>query len=107
MVVFILVLFFAFCFFSGCANGDVLLVNGSVPSEGRVEICHDNIYGTVCDDRWDKLDAQVICAQAGFASNSEFQIFTPAETNGIEICNACIFVIPQCVVKYIIIMNVL
>ena len=76
MVVFILVLFFAFCFFSGCANGDVLLVNGSVPSEGRVEICHDNIYGTVCDDRWDKLDAQVICAQAGFASNSEFQIFT-------------------------------
>ena len=49
----------------------MLLVNGSVPSEGRVEICHNNIYGTVCDDHWDKLDAQVICAQAGFASNSE------------------------------------
>ena len=67
---------FVLFFFSGCADGDALLVNGSVPSEGRVEICYNNIYGTICDDHWNKLDAQVICAQANLSSESEHLRFT-------------------------------
>ena len=32
-----------------------------------MEICYDNVYGTVCDDQWGLLDAQVACRNLGFS----------------------------------------
>lgn len=53
-----------------CTDGDVLLMNGSTPSvgqaEGRVEVCADDRYWTICDDYWDFEDASVICRQLNF-----------------------------------------
>ena len=49
-----------------CIDGDIRLVEGQSISEGRVEICFNNVYGTVCDNSWDSLDAAVVCSQLGF-----------------------------------------
>ena len=49
--------------YTDCNEQEIRLVNGSDQRSGRVEVCLDGRWGTVCDDGWDVNDATAICRQ--------------------------------------------
>ena len=47
-------------------DGEIRLQDGTLPSNGRVEVCQNGIWGSVCNDMWDDTDASVVCRQLGY-----------------------------------------
>lgn len=65
-----------------CNHGEVRLVNSSVPTEGRVEVCVFSDWNSVCSNGWGDNDAKVVCRQLGY---------TPTGKHNDYYC--CIYVI--------------
>ena len=58
--------------FLGCTEGEVRLVGGANPREGRVEICLNDEWGTVCGATWNTTAANVVCRQVGLVSTGDY-----------------------------------
>ena len=50
-----------------CTTGEIRLQGGSNDQEGRVEVCVNGVWGTVCDDSFNFTDGSVACRQLGFS----------------------------------------
>ena len=53
-----------------CTQGAIRLQGGTA-TQGRVEICNNNVWGTVCNNfnSWDNTDARVVCVQLTLPSS--------------------------------------
>ena len=50
-------------------EGSVQLIGGLSPYEGRVEVCNNGQWGTICNrGYWNYRDAMVVCRQLGFTT---------------------------------------
>ena len=57
-----------------CSSGDLHFVGGESESEGRVEVCVDGFWGTVCDQNWSQREAMTVCRQAGLPSSGTYVV---------------------------------
>ena len=56
---------------ANCSNGDIRLVNGTNELEGRLEICINNAWGSVCSQGFTADDAEVVCRQINHPFNGK------------------------------------
>ena len=56
-------------------EGDLRLQGGTTPLEGRVEICINLMWGSICDTNWDVNDATVVCRQLGYSDSGKSHSF--------------------------------
>ncbi len=63
-----------------CNHGDVRLVHGSTQHEGRLEVCMNHLWGSVCSSphtfRWTSIDSSVVCGQLGHMRRGILQTHT-------------------------------
>ena len=51
-----------------CTNGEIRLVDGPSPNQGRVEMCWNRVWGTITSNGWSGVDAQVVCRELGYSA---------------------------------------
>ena len=78
-----------------CCHGDVRLMNGSTPNEGRVEVCLSWQWKIVCWSYWDSTDAGVVCTQLGFSRYSKSYVLQVKLTS----CTWCVYIMPSWIEK--------
>ena len=61
-----------------CQNGDIRLAGDSYNNVGRIDLCVNGTWGTICGNGFDSKDASVVCRQLGYSHYGKLlQIFHP------------------------------
>ncbi|XP_019861772.1 PREDICTED: neurotrypsin-like [Amphimedon queenslandica] len=55
-----------------CVHGDIKLTGSGYSSIGVINVCVNNVWGTVCNTGFDNADASVVCAQLGFSRYGKY-----------------------------------
>ena len=51
---------------SNCTSGDLRLAGGVSPESGRLEMCVNQAWGTVCNRNFRQREAVLACRELGF-----------------------------------------
>ena len=46
-------------------------MGGPSPKEGLIQVYYNNTWGSVCDQLWDKKDADVVCRMMGYIGSTD------------------------------------
>ncbi|XP_053388860.1 scavenger receptor cysteine-rich domain superfamily protein-like, partial [Mercenaria mercenaria] len=68
----------------------IRLVNGDTPHSGRIEVFHNNKWGTVCEKGFTKADAQVVCQTIGYNVSTDLAIVIDKYDSGYTPYNVMI-----------------
>ena len=74
----------SFVLILGCSHGSIRLRDGTASMNGRVEVCQNGYWGTVCDDGWGTVDANVACRQLGYSGSGKKRRYNGNSTFYIE-----------------------
>ena len=75
---------------SNCPNATLRIVDGPSHLEGRLEVCLNDVWGTVCESSWGNNNAAVACRQLGYQPTGE-EYFTGTLVVFIGRYSSCLY----------------
>ena len=57
--------------YTNCTTGDVRLVGGPSENRGRVEVCINHAWASMCSRYFHQEEASVVCGQLGYLQIGE------------------------------------
>ena len=90
--------FYIYIAIAPCNESDVRLMDGPSKASGRIELCHNGTWGTICSDFWDNIDASILCKQLGYSPYGNCLVLIVTYMNVNQNCHNIIFFLPGAIV---------